>query len=127
MKEFFFNVGEKRQHAYIARIGSDIWVHSAGETWVVSQLPKKVHGVAEDGGDFSGHLVAPMPGKILKINIKQGDLVQANQVLIVMEAMKMEYTLVSPAPGLVSELNCKEGQQVELNERLAFVKVSGDV
>ena len=60
-----------------------------------------------------GGLVAPMPGKILAVRATVGDRVMAGQVLVVMEAMKMEHHLSSRAAGVVTEVLIAVGEQVE--------------
>lgn len=64
-------------------------------------------------------LAAPMPGTILKINVKPGDAFAAHQALIVMESMKMEMTLSSPHAGKVAEIRCKVGELVAMGAVLA--------
>ena len=65
---------------------------------------------------------APMPGKVVKVLVKVGDDVEANQGLVVVEAMKMENELKSPKAGKVTDLFCKEGQTVENGAKLVIVE-----
>ena len=67
-------------------------------------------------------IVAPMPGKVVKVLIKVGDEVKEGQGLVVVEAMKMENELKSPKAGKVVELTAKEGIAVEMNAKLAVVE-----
>ncbi len=60
----------------------------------------------------AGALVAPMPGLILDIYVKQGDQVTDGQIVIKMEAMKMENEIPAPATGVVTEINVKKGDTV---------------
>ena len=62
--------------------------------------------------DRHGSLAAPMPGRIITINVKPGDQVARGAPLLVMEAMKMEHTVVAPFAGAVKQLHCKTGDQV---------------
>jgi biotin carboxyl carrier protein len=64
---------------------------------------------------------APMPGKVVRVLVKQGDQVQEGQGLVVVEAMKMENELKSPKAGVVKELHAQEGQPVEAGAKLAVV------
>ena len=66
-------------------------------------------------------IVAPMPGRILKVLVKTGDGVAARQGLVVVEAMKMENELRSPKAGTVSEVRVTEGMSVEANTVLVVV------
>ena len=64
-------------------------------------------------------VTAPMPGKILKIVAKEGQTVKKGQVLIVLEAMKMENEIVAPQDGTVVSINVSAGVSVESNDVLA--------
>ena len=59
-----------------------------------------------------GTVIAPMPGRILKVFVEAGRTVEVEQPLLIMEAMKMEYTLTSPRNGVVGDILVKEGDQV---------------
>ena len=60
-----------------------------------------------------GSVLAPMPGKILDVRVKQGDEVKAGDVLAILEAMKMENEIVAPKDGIVKEIKVKPGDSVE--------------
>ena len=62
---------------------------------------------------------APMPGKILAMKAKEGDSVKAGDVLLVLEAMKMENDIVAPQDGVVASINVKVGDSVESGAKLA--------
>jgi acetyl/propionyl-CoA carboxylase alpha subunit len=65
--------------------------------------------------DFDGAIRTPMPGRIVKVAVQSGARVQAGQVLVVLEAMKMEHTLTAPVEGKVVEVAAAEGDQVVEN------------
>ncbi|HET7009125.1 MAG TPA: biotin/lipoyl-containing protein [Candidatus Binatia bacterium] len=65
---------------------------------------------------------APMVGKVLKIEKQVGDRVEEDDVVIVMEAMKMEIPVVAPAGGVVKEVKVSPGQAVEADEVLAVIE-----
>ena len=65
---------------------------------------------------------APMVGKILKIEKNPGDHVDEDEVIIVMEAMKMEIPIVAPATGTLKEIKATVGQAVEAEEALAVIE-----
>jgi pyruvate carboxylase len=61
---------------------------------------------------------APMPGKVVKVNVKAGDAVKAGAVLLVTEAMKMETNVKAKADAKVAEVRFKEGDKVEKDDLL---------
>ena len=67
-------------------------------------------------------VTAPMVGKILKIEADTGAAVEEDDVIIVMEAMKMEIPVVAPASGTVKAIKVEIGQSVEAGEELAEIE-----
>jgi biotin carboxyl carrier protein len=80
-------------------------------------------GRRDDGGAGGGpqQLIAPMPGKIVRVLAKVGASVQPRQPLVVVEAMKMENELRATRSGVVSELFVQEGQSVDAGALLLIV------
>ena len=80
-------------------------------------------GRKDDGGAGGGpqQLIAPMPGKIVRVLAKVGVHVQPRQPLVVVEAMKMENELRATRSGVVSELLVQEGQSVDAGALLLIV------
>ena len=66
-------------------------------------------------------IVAPMPGKVVRVLVKQGEQVKAGQGLFVVEAMKMQNEIRSPKSGAIERLLAEEGQAVNAGEALAWV------
>jgi len=56
---------------------------------------------------------APMPGVVLKIFVKKGDVVAKGAPLVILEAMKMEHQIVAPRDGAIESVNCTEGELVQ--------------
>ena len=67
----------------------------------------------EGAGSRGARVKPPMPGKIVTVAIHEGDEVQAGQVLVILEAMKMQNEIVAPAAGTVKKVHVKPGQNVE--------------
>ena len=65
---------------------------------------------------------ANIPGNIIKVLVKEGEKVEANQPIAVIEAMKMETNILASAAGTVERINVSEGQQVKAGERVAKMK-----
>ena len=78
------------------------------------------HGAVEVEG--RQEILAPMPGKVVRVLAAVGDAVEAGQGLLVVEAMKMQNEIRSPKSGKVERLLVKEGQNVNAGEVLAWVE-----
>ena len=70
---------------------------------------------------MSTEIIAPMTGKIVKINVKPGDSVFEDQDILVIEAMKMETPIYAPCDGVISQLLKKEGDEVEEEDLIAVM------
>jgi len=77
--------------------------------------------VATGFAAHDGDILAPMPGKVIAVDVTEGQQVEAGQRLMVLEAMKMEHALTAPFAGTVAELAAREGQQVQVEALLARV------
>lgn len=77
------------------------------------------HSVLEAEG--RQQILAPMPGKIIRVLVQAGEKVEAGQGLLVVEAMKMQNEIRSPKSGTVERLLVKEGQPVNAGEILAWI------
>jgi propionyl-CoA carboxylase alpha chain len=78
--------------------------------------------VPPGGGDVSGGLAAPMPGEVLDVRCAVGDVVEARQILVVLEAMKMEHHVSAPFDGVVTEVRVAPGDQVENSAMLLIIE-----
>jgi len=65
---------------------------------------------------------APLPGKIMCVEVKVGNTVQESGVICVIEAMKMENPILSPAKGSVIEVAVSPGQVVKTGEKIAVIE-----
>jgi biotin carboxyl carrier protein len=100
-----------RMRAFAARLGESIIVSVGPHTFEF-----KLDQAGRRGGRHSlatPQVTAPMPGKVLKIAVREGDQVEAGQPLITMEAMKMETTLAAEGPARVMSVRVSEGQMVD--------------
>ena len=110
---------------YIAEIiGQKLWIKQNDQTWSYDILDLASEGSRRKKTSSASpdKIISLMPGKITKIFVKPGDVVVQGQALIVMEAMKMEYTLKSDLSTVVEIVNVELGQQVTLGQQLAQLK-----
>jgi biotin carboxyl carrier protein len=84
----------------------------------LTELPRFPDAAAET---VAGGCTAPMPGKVVKVLVAEGDPVSAGQTLLVLEAMKMEHTVRAPADGTLSRLAVSSGDQVDTGALLAVI------
>jgi biotin carboxyl carrier protein len=108
-------------HRLVVRRGATrgsytLWVD--GYRFVVEALDERTHTIrklsaAAAGPSGPAPLVAPMPGMIVRVNVQEGDHVQAGQGLVVMEAMKMENELRAVGAGSVKRVVVTPGTAVE--------------
>lgn len=70
---------------------------------------------------ISGAVEAPMPGKILKVLVAEGDTVKAGQLVVILEAMKMENEIFATADGTVQKIVCKTGASVSTGDALLVI------
>ena len=98
--------------------GATTWLHLDGTTHAVTELPPvRLH----DGpGAHDGDVRSPMPGAVIAVRVAPGDEVEEGQVLLVVEAMKMEHALTAPFAGTV-ELAVRTGDQVVVDQLLVTV------
>ena len=108
----------RKSLAHFSRIDGTWWVHYQGKitTWSEMSIATNLGQVEEIGS-----LTAPMPGKILKLCVVEGETVSSGQELVYMEAMKMEHRITSPIDGVVGNIYFEEGQQVEQGNLLIEV------
>jgi acetyl/propionyl-CoA carboxylase alpha subunit len=95
-----------------------IYVFDRGDAYGFA-FTEAAAGAGGAAGD--GTLLSPMPGRVISVDVRQGDRVAKGQKLVTLEAMKMEHSMVAPFDGVVAELAVAEGAQV--TEGTMLVKV----
>lgn len=81
-------------------------------------LPQMDFYESQHEGDAANVLKSPMPGKLIKVNVKVGEEVKKGQILLIVEAMKMENNIVAPRDGQVEEVFAQEGDSVDSSKVL---------
>jgi propionyl-CoA carboxylase alpha chain len=116
------DVAGVRHRFDITWAGQAIWVHSAFGTVRLNMLDRLPAPVA---AAERGSLLAPMPGNVVRVSAAAGDPVTAGQVVLVLEAMKMEHKIAAPTAGVLAELRVGPGAQVNAGDVLAVVTPDG--
>ena len=114
-------IDQRRIAFEVSEDAANRYVHAPTGDVVLTELdrfPKP--GVAE----FTGGLYAPMPGKVLATEVSAGDSVSAGQLLVILEAMKMEHRITAPIDGVVQEVPVSEGDQVDNGQILVVFEES---
>jgi len=89
----------------------------------VAAAPAPVAAPAAPAGKAGANAIkAPMPGTIIKVNVKVGDTVKKGDVLCVLEAMKMENDIMAPADGVVASVEATQGASVATDAVLVTMK-----
>ena len=106
-EDLWLEIDGRKHKAVATKVGDVWWVHIMGHT-----LQFEVLEAGTSSADDEGGLTAPMPGKILEVHVSEGQSVKSGDVLMVMEAMKMEHKIVASNDGIVESIHFKEGDQV---------------
>ena len=103
--------------------GDRVWVSAGGETYdflVTLEVAAAAGGGSTAAG--SGAVMAPMPGVVAEIKVAEGDHVDAGQVVVVLESMKLFTSLKADVSGCVVEVSCRPGDTVSAGKRLVLVE-----
>ncbi len=122
MRQIEVELDGQVHRVWAERIGTQVWFHFQGQTFVSESEESSSRRSGKKASSHPGEIFAPMPGKVIKVNTKTGAQVRAGEVLIILEAMKMEYSLQADMDGVLESLNAKEGEQVRLGQQLLKIK-----
>jgi propionyl-CoA carboxylase alpha chain len=111
-------VGGIRRIVSVRRVGDTAFVDSSLGASTLKELPRFPN--VEDTG-APGSLTATMPGTVVRINVKAGQVVAAGATILSIEAMKMEHAVAAPHGGIVSEVSVSVGEAVQVGAVLAIV------
>ena len=130
LRKFRIKLNEKKYEVEMEEIGVPQQTLSIPQNnegpKVVDNAPKEEQEVKQSPLNMSveggTEVISPMPGNILDVVVKVGDVVKENQVLLVLEAMKMENNIVSPKEGTVVAINVSKGENVNVGAVMVVVK-----
>lgn len=104
-------IGKRARRVYISRQGTSIWVACGPAQFDFIQIDarkaRRAHGLA------TPEITAPMPGKVVKVPVTEGQQVEAGDVLLVLEAMKMETALHAEGAAVVKQIRVGVGEMVD--------------
>jgi len=107
-----------------------------GDSWVV-EIEGVSFNVKTEGGEsnskqtrkrggskrkLSGKISSSIPGKIVSLNVSLEQIVEQGQVIMILEAMKMQNEIQAPISGKVVEINCQSGESIEANMPLVVIE-----
>ncbi len=114
-------------------------IHPFAWAWVGPQLHLWLEGdlfifqredsrrLGRSAGDTEpGDVLAPMPGAVLEVLVREGERVERNQTVVLLESMKMELAITAPGNAIVRRIAVQPGQQVERGMRLLELASDGD-
>ena len=109
-----------RSHAVVARAGEKgEWdIHLGGERYEVSVVDERTRAIRAMTGKTAAALgprpiKAPMPGLVVRVDVEEGQTVEAGETVAIIEAMKMENDLKAESDGIVSKVKVQAGEPVE--------------
>ena len=107
--ELIVRDADRVTRVYAAASGDSVWVFHDGITYeVAGDAPSRPRGSAAGGS-----LTAPMPATVVEVKVAPGAAVKRGDILIVLEAMKMELPVRAPGDGRVTAVHCEPGQLVQ--------------
>ncbi len=109
--------------AAAVRDGAGIWVSLEGRVYVFLMEHRLASDHARD--EASGDVRAPMTGRVAAVEAAAGAAVREGDLLLTIEAMKMEFKVAAPGDGVLLEVSCAAGDRVELGQLLARIAPAG--
>jgi len=104
--------GTRSRIAYAAGPADARWVFIDGRVYVVDAAPRGMPRRTKRSDDH-GALAAPMPATVVTVNVEPGQRVAKGDVLIMLEAMKMELPIKAPRDATVKAIACRQGELVQ--------------
>ena len=120
--ELIVQDGDRVQRLFALAAGETIWVFHDG---VVHEITTEGGGARRRGASAQGTLTAPMPATVIEIKVAIGAPVKRGDILIVLEAMKMELPVRAPGDGQVKAIHCRPGDLVQPETSLIEIAEAG--
>ena len=114
------NIGDRIIKSVITEGEKEKYVFVDGNVFKVKSV--ELTGQIKTKKKEDGDLTSPISGKVVSVKVKKGDSVKKGDVLMVIEAMKMEYLIRAPFNGKVEKVNFKEKDQIEIGQNTVEIK-----
>lgn len=121
MRKIELEINGENIKGYAEKVGKDFWVSVNGKTFRYEDGSARKSRNSKGNVSNPNQILAPMPGKVTAIKKASGD-VKIGDVVIMMEAMKMEYSLKANLDGKIKKVSVKEGDQVTQGQLLAEIE-----
>ena len=108
-----------------AWVGAELHLWLDGDLFVFQREESRRRS-GRSVADAAGDILAPMPGAVLEVLVAEGDRVERNQTVVLMESMKMELVITASRAGVVRRVSVEPGQQVDRGMRLLELGPEGD-
>jgi acetyl/propionyl-CoA carboxylase alpha subunit len=114
--EVVIRIADRQRRLFVARSTDATWIFLEGRTYVASV---DLEGAARSrSAHGQGSVMAPMPATVIAVNVRPGDVVKGGDVLVLLEAMKMELPLRAGGDAIVIAVHCAAGDLVQPNVAL---------
>lgn len=120
MKKIEIEINGQKLKGFAEKVGKDFWVSVNGKTFKYEDGSSRKARSGKGNVSNPNQILAPMPGKITAIKKASGD-VKIGDVVIMMEAMKMEYSLKANLDGNIKKVSVNVGDQVTQGQLLAEI------
>lgn len=120
------SIDGKRVRARIWADGATRWVWIDGRAWRLEVPDQGADRRQADDAGGANDLDAPISGAVVTVDVTPGDAVEEGQVLVIVEAMKMEHRIRSPRGGIVAAVHCEIGAMVDQGMRLVDLEPEAD-
>lgn len=107
--ELIVRDGDRITRLHAVEAGGTAWVFHDGVTYEIAEQ----HSARARSSAPAGSLTAPMPATVIDVKVKAGDEIKHGDILIVLEAMKMELPVRAPGDGRVVAVHCRPGELVQ--------------
>ena len=114
--------GQRQRVTALPGSSEDWWVHCTAGTFRLDWISPLPAGKTTQKAE--GSLRAPMPGQVIKVNVENGQSVSKGDILLVVEAMKMEHRIKAPYAGLVTAVHFRVGETVQAGVTLVDLQAS---